>query len=73
MDLHDRISLCKGVMPHLRRQERIAARRKFLHLFLVKLVAHSQRNVPETTVTCSSVGCQCGAILYPAGIFSRTT
>src|SRR5213594_3185241 len=30
-------------------------------------------NVPERTVTCSSVGCQCGAILYPAGILRRTT
>src|SRR2546428_10452204 len=28
-------------------------------------------NVPAITVTFSSVGCQCGEILYPAGILSR--
>src|SRR5262245_53091257 len=29
--------------------------------------------VPENTVTFSSPGCQCGAILYPAGTCARTT
>src|SRR5436309_2096896 len=30
-------------------------------------------NVPSSTVMFSSIECQCGGIMYPSGIFARTT
>src|SRR5688500_17473658 len=39
--------------------------------FMAKASPVAAENVPASTVRCSSVGCQCAAILYPAGNLAR--
>ena len=72
MNLHYNIVCCHGVVVHIGIEKRKAARGEGSILPVSKVSPIPTLNVPEITVTFSRNGCQCGAIRYPAGNFSRT-
>jgi len=71
MHLHHSFSAGHRVVTHFRVKVGKAPAMKAFVALASNVSPIPTRNVPEITVTFSRSGCQCGAMRYPSGIFSR--